>query len=127
MRVYFDSDIMIWHLRGDKNAKGFFNRFIDDTEYEMWTGAIQRAEIVFFMRPNEVEVTTAFLSNFKCAVVNQEIVDRAGKIYRKWHPSHGIDVNDAILAATVQTTGGKLFTLNTKHYPIKDLIVEKAW
>ncbi len=64
---------------------------------------------------------------FKCAPVDQEIVDLAGKIYRKWKPSHGIDVNDAILAATAQNTGGKIFTLNVKHYPMSDIIVEKPW
>jgi hypothetical protein len=48
-------------------------------------------------------------------------------LYRKWHPSHGIDVNDAILAATIEITGGKLYTLNVKHYPMEDIIIQKPW
>ncbi len=32
-----------------------------------------------------------------------------------------------MLAATVKKTGGKIYTLNTKHYPIPDLVVHKAW
>lgn len=40
---------------------------------------------------------------------------------------HGIDVNDAILAATVAATGGKIITQNVKHYPMPDIAVVKAW
>ena len=46
---------------------------------------------------------------------------------RKWHSSHGLDINDAMLAATVKNTGGKIYTLNVKHYPMSDLVVLKAW
>lgn len=48
-------------------------------------------------------------------------------LYRVWHPSHGIDINDAILAATAATTGGKVYTQNRKHYPMTDVVVVKAW
>ena len=34
---------------------------------------------------------------------------------------------DALLAATVMTTGGKIHTLNVKHFPMPDLLVERAW
>ena len=88
---------------------------------------MQRAEVVFFMRPNEEEATMSFLSRFKTEPVTQAIVDLAGTLYRRWHPSHGIDVNDAILAATVVATGGKIMTQNVKHYPMSEVIVEKGW
>lgn len=127
MRAYFDSDVLIWHLRGKAEAKGFFSEFCKKEEYEMWIGAMQRAEIVFFMRDNEIERTTSFLSQFKCAPVDQEIIDLGGKIYREWRHTHGIDVNDAILAATASITGGKVYSLNIKHYPMEDIHVEKPW
>lgn len=127
MRAYFDSDILICHLRGHEKARGFFSRFSVNKEYEMWTGVLQRAEIVFFMIDEEKETTISFLSQFKCAPVHQEIIDLAGQLYRKWHASHGIDVNDAIMAATIEITGGKLYTLNVKQYPMDDIIVEKPW
>jgi predicted nucleic acid-binding protein len=38
-----------------------------------------------------------------------------------------MDVNDAMLAATVAATGGRLCTLNVKHYPMTDIVVEKGW
>jgi predicted nucleic acid-binding protein len=90
-------------------------------------GAMQRAEIVFFMKPEEETATLLFLSQFKTAAIDQRIIDSAAALYRRWQPSHGLDINDAILAATVMQTGGQIFCLNTKHYPMPDLLVKKAW
>ncbi len=68
-----------------------------------------------------------FLSQFKTEAADQDIVDEAGRLYRKWNPGHGIDVHDALLAATAMRTGGKIFTLNVKHYPMPDVQATKAW
>jgi hypothetical protein len=54
-------------------------------------------------------------------------VDKAATLYRRWHPSHGIDINDAMLAATVHASGGMIFCLNTKHYPMPEVMARKAW
>ncbi len=127
MRAYIDSDILIWHLRGEKKAFNFLRKLQDNSEYEMWIGAIQRAEIVFFMKPGEEENTLLLLSQFKTASIDQTCIDLAGFLYRKWHSSHGIDINDAILAALAMETGGKIFCLNKKHYPMSEIIIEKPW
>ena len=127
MRVYIDSDVLIWYLRGETKASQFFRKIKKMDEYTLYIGAMQRAEIVFFMRPNEEKMTELFLSQFYTASVDQKIIDDAGKIFRKYNPSHGTDANDAILAATVYNTGGIIFTLNKKHYPMKDLVIKKAW
>ncbi len=127
MRVYIDSDILIWHLRGSEKATDFLRSLNSAREYELWIGALQRAEIVFFMRASEEKSTELFLSQFKTASVSQNTVDVAGKFYRKWNPSHGIDVNDALLAATATETGGIVYSLNIKHFPMPEIIVKKAW
>lgn len=127
MRAYIDSDILIWHLRGVEKATRFLKTLHTTQEYELWIGAIQRAEIVFFMRSKEEAATELFLSQFRTAPLDQKIVDVAGKFFRKWHPSHGLDVNDALLASTAAETGGHIFTLNTKHYPMPEVMVKKAW
>jgi predicted nucleic acid-binding protein len=127
MRTYVDSDVLIWHLRGDRKSLRFLQRLRDSEENELWTGAMQRAEIVFFMKPEEETATLLFLSQFKTAAIDQRIIDAAAALYRRWQPSHGLDINDAILAATVMQTGGQIFCLNTKHYPMPDLLVKKAW
>jgi predicted nucleic acid-binding protein len=127
MRAYIDSEILIWHLRGEKKAARLLRKLQRGREYDLWVGAIQRAEVVFFMRPEEEQETELFLSQFQTAPVDQKIVDTGGKLYRKWNPTNGIDINDALLAATAIETGGHVFTLNTKHYPMPDIIAKKAW
>lgn len=127
MRVYVDSDVLIWHLRGSRKAAKLLKELHRREDYSLWIGLVQRAEIVFHMRPEEERGMLAFLAQFASAPIDQKVVDRAAALYRQWHPSHGIDVNDAILAATVEETGGKILCLNKKHYPMRDIRVEKAW
>ncbi|MBT7974779.1 MAG: PIN domain-containing protein [Candidatus Marinimicrobia bacterium] len=127
MRAYIDSDVLIWHLRGERKAKELLVHLREQERYDLYTGAMQRAEIVFFMRIEEEKATELFLSQIKTESVDQKIVDVAGEFYRKWNPSYGIDVNDAILAATVLQTGGRVYTLNTKHFPMPEVNVQRAW
>lgn len=127
MRAYIDSDILIWHLRGKEDARKFLQSILNDDTLECWIGAMQRAEIVFFMKPAEETMTMLFLSQFRTAAVDQSIVDMGGSIWRKWHDSHGMDINDAFLAATALKNGGSIYTLNVKHYPMKDIPVIQAW
>jgi len=127
MRAYIDSDILIWHLRGERKALNLLKKLRDDVQFDLWVGAMQRAEVVFFMRPAEESATLLFLAQFQTASVDEQIVDKAGEFYRKWNPRSGTDVNDAILAATVLQTGGTIYTLNSKHYPMPEVPVQRAW
>jgi len=128
MRIYIDADILIHHLRGNRLALNFLQKIDhDQSKNELWICAMQKAEIVFFMRENEVALVHLLLSKFRCAPVTDRIIDEAGKLFRTWHKSHGIDPNDAILAATVQSTGGVIYTLNVKHYPMHNIVVKQAW
>ncbi|MEJ2662107.1 MAG: PIN domain-containing protein [Desulfobacteraceae bacterium] len=127
MKAFIDSDVLIWHLRGEHKALSLLKKLRDKDKFELWTGAMQRAEVVFFMRPVEEEATLLFLSQFQTAPVDQLIIDKAGELYRQWNPRNAIDINDAILAATAMHVGGKIYTLNTKHYPMPDVLVQQAW
>ena len=127
MRTYVDADILIWHLRGDERAAELLERLSEEVGNELWIGALQRIEVVFFARATEVAATQSLLSRFRTQAVTQEIVDRGAALYRRWHPSHGVGINDAILAATVQETGGHLYTQNLKHYPMPELAATKGW
>ncbi len=127
MRAYIDSDVLIWHLRGRQEAAQFLRTLDSERGIDLWIGAIQRAEILFFMRPEEEKATRALLSRFRTEPVGQEGVDLAADIYRRYYPSCGMDVNDALLAATAQRTGGTIYTLNVKHFPVSGLTVVRAW
>jgi predicted nucleic acid-binding protein len=127
MKAYIDSDVLIWHLRGERKALNLLKRLRDKEQFDLWIGAMQRAEVVFFMQPAEEPATLLFLAQFQTAPVDQQIIDKAGEFYRAWNPRSETDVNDAILAATVLQTGGKIYTLNYKHYPMPEVTVQRAW
>jgi len=119
--------VLIWHLRGEKKALDLLKKLRDNNELDLWIGAMQRAEVVFFMRPAEESATLLFLAQFQTAPIDQQIIDKAGELYRQWNPRIGTDVNNAILAATVLQTGGRIYTLNYKHYPMPDIAVKQVW
>ncbi|MCX7016848.1 MAG: PIN domain-containing protein [Candidatus Sumerlaeota bacterium] len=127
MRAYLDADVLIWHLRRAPRALDFFERLRSEQRYELWTGAMQRAEVLFFTKPDEERATLPFMSQLRTAPVDQRIVDKAAVLFRRWRSSHGIGINDALLAATAMETGGRIFTLNVKRYPMPDVLVESAW
>jgi hypothetical protein len=127
MRAYVDADVLIWHLRGDVRAARLLKDLRDGGRDELWIGAMQRVEVLFFMRTGEETATEVLLSQFQTAPVDQATVDLAGQYYRRWHPSHGIDANDALLAAAAVLTDGRIVCLNLKHYPMPDVRVAKAW
>ena len=127
MRAYLDSDVLIWHLRGDERARSLLRSLRADPGQDLFVGALQRAEVIFFAKEEELWATRLLLSLFETVPVDAAIVDLGGELYRAWNPSHGVDVADALLAATVMTTGGKIHTLNVRHFPMPDLLVERAW
>ncbi len=81
----------------------------------------------FFVRPKEEVKTLLLLAQSKTASIDAQIVDTAGRLFRKWNPSHGVNMSDALLAAIALESGGHIFTLNKKHYPMPEIIVKKAW
>lgn len=47
-----------------------------------------------------------------------------GTLQRRYGPSHGAGIADALLAATVVQAGARLATVNLRHFPmLDDLIV----
>jgi predicted nucleic acid-binding protein len=50
--------------------------------------------------------------------VTDDIARRGGSFLRHFVMSHGIDIPDAIIAATAEHHGLRLATLNVKHFPM---------
>ena len=91
MRVYVDSDVLIWHLRGERRALELRKKLRDNQEYELWIGALQRAEVIFFLRPGEEDATEFLLSEFRTAPVDQAVAFPAQwqrVSHEKWQRSY---------------------------------------
>jgi predicted nucleic acid-binding protein len=46
---------------------------------------------------------------------------QAGIYLRQYRRSHGIEIADALIAATVAANRAQLWTRNRKHYPMKEV------
>jgi predicted nucleic acid-binding protein len=46
---------------------------------------------------------------------------RAGAYLSRYARSHGLEIADALVAATASSAGVKLWTLNHRHYPMPDV------
>lgn len=126
MRDYLDADVVIWLLRNRPEAVAFFQG-LPARGRELCMSAIQRAEVVFHLRPSEIRWAYDMLALVQTEPIDQELVDAAAKLYWQWNPSHGIGRDDAILAACAMRSGGRIYTLNAKHFPMPGLDVVRPW
>jgi predicted nucleic acid-binding protein len=121
VEVLIDSDILIEVLRQrdetilarwrDLGQSGTPISYCPVTAAELWSG----------VRPSEQIRLAAFFQALRCPVVNDQIGRKAGDYLRESRKSHGVDLGDALIAATASITGAALWTRNRKHYPMKDV------
>ncbi len=80
---------------------------------------ITRLEVLAGMRPAEEVQTRSLLSIFVWHPVDAEVAEEAGTLGRRWLPSHHtVDGADLAIAATATLIGGRLLTLNVRHFPM---------
>lgn len=115
-----DSDVVIWHLRGQKSVVASLVTL--SQRGRIGISAITRAEVIQGMRDSEREGTLAFLDACETIAVDQREADRAGELVRSYR-SRGItvDLPDAFIAATALERGIPFFTCNARHFPMDDL------
>lgn len=87
--------------------------------------AITVAELFAGVRDGrEREELDEFISRSNVAIVDTQIAERGGLIFRQYRKSHGIGFADSIIAATAELERATLVTLNIKHFPmLLDVIV----
>jgi len=69
-------------------------------------------------RLSERDAVNTLLGCFKIIPLNTEIAVRGGLFRRDFGKTHGVELADALIAATVESIGCILATLNRKHYPM---------
>ena len=121
MEVLIDSDILIEVLRqrdetilarwADLGKSATPISYCPVTAVELWSG----------VRPGEQMRLTEFFHALRCPVIDDEIGRKAGDYLREFRKSHGVEIGDALIAATASVTGAALWTRNRKHYPIKEV------
>lgn len=120
-RLLIDTDVLIDFLRGLEQAKDF----IASLPEQAYVSAITVAELHVGVRNGkERAVLTEFLDTLDTIALDAETAANGGLLRRDYGKSHGVGLNDALIAATAINKRLQLVTLNEKHYPmVKNLLV----
>lgn len=109
-----DTDVIIWYMRGDANAKAV----LDGSE-SFTVSAITYVELVQGMRnKRELAALKQGLALWQTEVlhVTPAISVRATAFVEQMFHSHSIELADALIAATAIERGERLLTGNAKHF-----------
>ncbi|RMD59323.1 type II toxin-antitoxin system VapC family toxin [Candidatus Parcubacteria bacterium] len=121
-----DSDVLIDHLRGYRQALDFLNSLFQDGA-EVYFSVISEAEIYSNVRPGEISAVRALFSSLTRLDVSGEIARKAGEYRAQYLPSHSLALPDALIAATAFVVGADLITRNVRHYPMADVRVVEPY
>ena len=119
--VLIDSDILIEVSRArdsailarwDALSRGSTALFCSPvTVAELWHGARQ---------PDDT-ILQAIFAAIQAIPIDAEIGQRAGAFLKRYAKSHGVELGDALIAATATLHDLQLWTRNRRHYPMKEL------
>lgn len=117
-----DTDIAIDHFHGHKNTLEYFTQTLLEGEV-LAMSAVGLAEILSGMRPGEQERTEKLFSLFVIVDVDEQIARKAGEYLNQYRKSHGMEMADALIAATAFVVGAELVTRNVDDYPMPDVTI----
>jgi len=119
--LLFDTDVLIDYLRGNHQAKSY----IDAVQDKICISAITVAELYAGVRQGQEHDTLAtFITTFDVISLNESIAKQGGLYRNQYQPSHGTGLADALIAATATEINAQMVTLNHKHYPMLNNIIQ---
>jgi predicted nucleic acid-binding protein len=121
LNVYLiDTDIIIWVLRGNKRYEELLQNLKDKDTLSISTVTI--AEIYENIFPSEIVKTENVLDELQTWDVTPEIAKQAGLYWQEYTKElKKLSLIDCFIASTANINNLTLVTLNTKHFPMRDI------
>lgn len=82
---------------------------------------VSAAELWRGVRSGEEPVLDGMFAALTCLVIDDATGRKAGDFLRRYARSHGLEIADALIAATAAVHELALWTRNVKHYPMPDV------
>ncbi|MBI4609883.1 MAG: type II toxin-antitoxin system VapC family toxin [Candidatus Rokubacteria bacterium] len=118
--ILLDSDVIIAWLRGTVPIARLIPGLLGDGHILSWT-PVSVAEIFAGARKGEERQLDNLFLVLETLVVSADIGKKAGYYLHLYSRSHGVELGDALIAATASVQEVPLWTLNRRHYPMRDL------
>lgn len=113
--MLLDTNIFIDYSRGYKPAQEAFTQLLLGqsisivTKFELIAGAKNKREVTIIEKFLQTQNTTILPITEEASVQTEELL-------KKFYHSHGLGIQDALIAATALTHNLELATRNTKHF-----------
>jgi predicted nucleic acid-binding protein len=120
VKILLDSDVIIQWLRGRDPCTREMIALIESHADLCWT-PVSIAEILAGSRKSEEGQIAELFLVLEALPLTVEIGQKAGAYLRTYAKSHSVELGDALIAATAWSSDRRLWTLNRKHYPMRDI------
>jgi predicted nucleic acid-binding protein len=117
-KLLLDTDIFVNFLRGQEEEALFFNKILVENEFYGLFSSITEIELFAVERLDQKQETAILklLANLQRIDLDSQVAQLAGRWLAKYKKSNGLEMPDAIIAATALIHGASLVTKNTRHY-----------
>jgi predicted nucleic acid-binding protein len=119
-KVLLDSDIIIEWLRGHEPYVQQVPAMIQKHDELFWS-PVSAAEIFAGVRKGEEEAIANLFLLLEPVDISIEVGRKAGAYLKAYAKSHSVQLGDALIAACASSESLQFWTLNKKHYPMKDI------
>jgi predicted nucleic acid-binding protein len=116
-RLLLDTCVLVDYLRNYAPAVEFISQLDDPpsisamTVAELYVGVRHRREQA------QVE---SLMTRLRVVATSADVARQGGTFRRDYRQSHGLDLIDALIAATARVHGARLVTRNARHFPMLD-------
>lgn len=117
-----DTGVLIWVLRGKKGIVKKASSLKEESE--LGISVISIAEIYKNIFPSELTVVEDYLEQHIIFEVDQKIAKIAGLYWQQYAKKlKNLSLTDCLIAGTANVNNATLVSLNSKHFPMKDIQV----
>ena len=121
MTVFVDSDVLIAVSRGRDSKIVSAWTALSNADTLILYSPVSVAELWAGARPGEHAVLNNLFRNLTCVPIGEEIGHSAGLYLSRYRKSHGVEIADALIAASALAIKADLWTRNRKHYPMEGM------